>query len=353
MENLDIEKIVPIFQKAMVGDREAVARLTLQPMAGDASTRRYFRIHTGSRSLVVMLLPEDIHKSDEITKDGPQNELPFLQVARFLAKGGIRVPDVVLSQVRDRVIILEDVGDDTIERLLQQGANKQALYKAAIRQMVKIHKWAHEHPEPSCICFNRAFDWDLLMWECHHFTQWGMEALTGRALTGKEQKVLDLAFETIVRHLTAVPQGFVHRDFQSRNLMLHDQELVVIDFQDALIGPYIYDITALLRDSYVYFNPRETEFYLDYFYDLRKDAGLETESKEAFLKTFHFQTIQRKLKDAGRFVFIDRQKGNPKFLPNIPRSLNYAVSSMSMFSEFDEARALITDWLAEFMQGEP
>lgn len=349
MESANLERVLPILKAAINNDADAAIQLQLHAMDGDASTRRYFRIRVDGVSYVVMYLPEDLHKSDEITKVHIHGDLPFLQVAAFLAKGGIVVPDIVLSRVNERVLILEDLGDDTFEKLLKRGVDKTELYTSAIREMVRIHKWAFENPDPDCICFKRFFDRDLLSWECHHFIEWGIEALADRKLSMGETGLFNLMFNQIVEHLVSVPQGFVHRDYQSRNLMQHNNTLAVIDFQDALMGPYIYDITALLRDSYVFFDEMETDFYLDYFYEQRKKAGLPMESRTDFQKTFYFQTIQRKLKDAGRFVFIDREKGNPKFLPNIPRSLRYALDSMKQFPEFDEARGLIETSLSAFI----
>src|SRR5205823_7257256 len=97
----------------------------------------------------------------------------------------------------------------------------------------------------------RAFDEDLYDWELHHFREWGLEAWSGQKPTADERGQLDANFRRISRELAAAPRGFTHRDYQSRNLMLKDGELVVIDFQDALQGPRQYDLVALLRDSYV------------------------------------------------------------------------------------------------------
>jgi aminoglycoside/choline kinase family phosphotransferase len=189
-----------------------------------------------------------------------------------------------------------------------------------------------------------------LTWEFHHFLEWGIEDLTGKPLDPEEQVLFDAFVEDVVGTLTRTIQGFVHRDFQSRNLMVKDGAIAVIDFQDALIGPYVYDITALLRDSYVMFDAEETDFYLDRYRELRVEAGLPTESRDEFVRTFHLQAIQRKLKDAGRFVFIDRVKHNPKFLPNIPRSLRYAVDSMALFPRFDRVRRIIETRLGAYLE---
>src|SRR5262249_984311 len=111
-------------------------------------------------------------------------------------------------------------------------------------------------------------------------------------------------------------RGFVHRDYQSRNLMVREgasgAELVWIDFQDALLGPRVYDLVALLNDSYQTFDRGFVEARLD---DFARTSGLDEAARVALGREFDVVTVQRKLKDAGRFVFIDRVKKNPAFLP--------------------------------------
>ena len=335
-------------KKAVFGDPDAALELGLTAMAGDASSRRYYRVRVDGESFVVMLLPQEI-RSEEITKVEQGKENPFLEVARYLQEGGVGVPRIVEARPQERIIILEDLGDGTFERLLKQGYDKFELYRAAIREMVKMHRWAYINPQPDCICFKRSFDADLLAWEFHHFVEWGVEALLGKKLSSAQQREVDSMFSSIIKRLTTTYQGFVHRDFQSRNLLMKDGRVRVIDFQDALIGPFIYDLTALLRDSYVFFSDDETSYFIEYYHIERKKAGLPTPEIGEMEELFYLQTIQRKLKDAGRFVYIDRVKGNPKFLQNIPRSLFYAFSAMERFPEFQRAREVLEGLLEGFI----
>jgi hypothetical protein len=97
---------------------------------------------------------------------------------------------------------------------------------------------------------------------------------------------------------------FVHRDYQSRNLMVRASGAICwIDFQDALLGPRVYDLVALLNDSYQEFDRAFVEARLDEF---AAAAGLGKDERALLGREFDYVTVQRKLKDAGRFVFIDR-----------------------------------------------
>ena len=114
-------------------------------------------------------------------------------------------------------------------------------------------------------------------------------------------------------------------------------ELVWIDFQDALLGPRVYDLVALLNDSYQSFDRAFIEARLD---EYAAEAGLDGAGREALGREFDVVTVQRKLKDAGRFVFIDRVKKNPSFLPYIEPSLAKVRGALGRLEDEPDMREL-------------
>jgi aminoglycoside/choline kinase family phosphotransferase len=138
----------------------------------------------------------------------------------------------------------------------------------------------------------------------------------------------------LVTQLLALPQGFVHRDFQSRNLMwtprADGDQIVVIDFQDALQGPRVYDLVALLCDSYVDLEQSLQETMVRRY---AERANMTTAEADQFQQGFWRVALQRKLKDAGRFIYIDRVRGNPDFLRWFPQSLRYVGRALSQCGE--------------------
>ena len=138
-----------------------------------------------------------------------------------------------------------------------------------------------------------------------------------------ERHELDALFDRLTDALVKHPQGFVHRDYQSRNLMWKDDELVLIDFQDAMRGPRVYDLVALLCDSYVSIDEDLQRAMIKRYAATR---ALDSEALEA---EFWEQAIQRKLKDAGRFIYIDRVRKNPGFLVSFPQSIEYVRRALS------------------------
>jgi aminoglycoside/choline kinase family phosphotransferase len=323
-----------------------VSRAPVVRLAGHASLRSYWRVGAPPRSLVVMVLPPGA-EPEEVTKGGAPAVDPFVDVQRYLAAIGVRVPAIHAFYEREGLMVLEDLGDEMLEARLLAGAAKEPLYEAAIDQLARLRARAEARPE-GCIAFRRAFDRDLYRWELDHFVEWGLEAWKGRTLSPAEKAVVDRAFDSIARALEAEPEGFTHRDYQSRNLMiLPSGEQAVIDFQDALLGPRQYDLVALLRDSYVELEAPFVEAMLRrYLERLRAEGGPMLEHGP-FREVFDLLTVQRKLKDAGRFVFIDRVKKNPGFLPSIPASLRYVRAAFARRPDLAELQTVLARHVPE------
>src|SRR5215472_13728361 len=227
--------------------RDQVALATGRPqdgapvlqLKGDASNRSYLRVGRWPDSHVVMVMPPGPQKSEEASNGGPPKELPFVNVHRYLDGLGVRVPRILRYDAAAAMIVLEDLGDVTFERALD-GVAPEALYGPAVDLLARMRAAAEAHPDPSCLAFTRAFDEELYTWELHHFREYGLEAWSGETPEPAERQRLEAAFTSIARRLAAAPRGFTHRDYQSRNLMVKEGELVVIDFQDALQGPRQY-----------------------------------------------------------------------------------------------------------------
>lgn len=316
-------------------------QIKLTKLRGDASTRSYFRLEIppsediadGPRSVIVMLLPEDAFRSDEGGDQPEPERLPFLEVAELLRTRGIPVPAIYVEDLKRRVILLEDLGDVTFERALRtaQGAQRQSFYEDAVDLLVEMHNRCADLP-PSSIAARRRFGRGLLQWELDHFAEWGLEALFG-PLDREADATLRATFSRIVRDIETMPSGFVHRDYQSKNLMVSETgRITILDFQDALQGPRAYDLVALLCDSYVSLDLELQEALIDRYAALRHIPP-ETLRHEVWTVALH-----RKLKDAGRFVYIDRVRRNPDFLEWYPQSLVYvgrAAAQLDRYEAFD------------------
>ncbi len=327
--------------------------LSIVTMPGGASLRHYHRVDVAGgtpNSLVIMELGENATKSDEVVKGAMPAELPFINIQRYLSTGGVAVPAIYRYDAENGLLYLEDLGDLTFEsRVAKAGDDvRRAYYRAAIDQLVELQRYAAEHRDEGCVAFTRAFDFDLLLWELDHFREYGLDA-QNLAITPAERTELDRQFRLIAGRLADQPRGFVHRDYQSRNLMVQDRpdgggfRLRVIDFQDALLGTAAYDLVGLLRDSYVALAPALLDELVGYHAE-RADADAAE-----FGRLFDLQTVQRKLKDAGRFVFIDRVKKNPSYLVHIPSSLRYVGRALGRLPELSSVREILGQRLPEIL----
>jgi N-acetylmuramate 1-kinase len=337
--------------------RGAVARATgrdargepVRRLAGHASMRSYWRVGTPPSSWVVMALPADT-RPEEVTKGDAPLVNPFVDVQRYLRDLGVRVPEIVAFLEDDPaggLMVLEDLGDEMLETRLLAGGDRRALYQTAIDQLARLRAAAEQRPG-GCLAFTRAFDHELYRWELDHFREWLLEAWKGAELSPAERQALDGEFDRIARALDAEPKGFTHRDYQSRNLMvLPSGEQAVIDFQDALLGPRQYDLVALLRDSYVELPPDLVDDLLLRYLDRLAAAGGPRLEYGPFREVFDLLTVQRKLKDAGRFVFIDRVKKNPGFLVSIPASLRYVREAFVRRPDLERLQGLLARYVPE------
>lgn len=316
-------------------------------LAGQASSRMYFRVGTPPQSHVVMVMPVDgAKKSDEASKGPAPTELPFVNVHRYLDKLGVRVPKIHHYDEPAGMMVIEDLSDQTFEAELAR-VDRSKLYTQAVELLAHLRYQAEKNADASCLAFTRAFDEELYDWELHHFREWGMEAWSGRKPEGDERSELDAHFKRIAAELAAAPRGFTHRDYQSRNIMVKNGELIVIDFQDALQGPRQYDLVALLRDSYVELPRDFVDGMLDAYIVKFEQLSREKIDVKPFKAFFDLLTVQRKMKDAGRFEFINRVKGNPGFLVSIPASLRYVKTALDAQPQLGPLRKIVAKYVPE------
>jgi aminoglycoside/choline kinase family phosphotransferase len=314
------------------------ADVRVEKLRGEASLRSYYRVETSLATparAIVMRLPDS----------GPGGYVPgetfgFTNVQAYLRRLALPVPEIYVDRKEAGLLALEDLGEQTFAARLAATARSawRTLYDSAVSLLAALHERTEE-PDPRCVAFSRSFDAKLLGWELDHFREWGLEAL-GHTLSATERALFDAQKELLVASLLALPQGFAHRDYQSRNLMwARPDHLVLIDFQDALMGPFVYDLVALLCDSYVALDAELQE------HAIRRYARLRGFPYEAVRQAFDLCAVQRKLKDTGRFVFIDRVRKNPDFLPAFAPSLRYVERALQGVPALQPLRTLIANKL--------
>lgn len=328
----------------------------LTPLAGDASNRRYYRASLAGGppdSVIVMQLaePESFKQSEEAVSGGIHqiSELPFVNVMSHLAKANVPVPALHYYDQSAGLLYLEDFGDVTLAEAVGQAdvPSMESRYKQAVNVLVQMQIHATTPADPGCVAFHRTFDVPLLMWEFDHFLEYGIAARRGKPLPDDEATAIRREFERIAELLAGQPRVFTHRDYHSRNLMVDRLRLGVIDFQDALMGPATYDLASLLRDAYIQLDEALVDDLVGYYLDRMAERRFVWTNRAAFRRLFDLTSIQRNLKAAGRFVYIDRVKGNPKFLADIPRVLSYVKRNLEKYPELNTLRKYLSPLVPE------
>lgn len=333
MRELDPDALERLVVRAMGRRPERV-----DAMPGGASTRRYLRVSAGGTSAVAMFVPDAA--PEEVTHGAVSARWPFLEVHALLDARGVRVPRVLGEACDDGLLLLEDLDDLTLAAFLERSPERrEEVYRLAVTDLARAQKMLRDLPDGS-IVRGRAFDETLLRWELDHFREWGLDARE-RELSPADRATFDAVADRLAQRIAALPRGFVHRDYQSRNLMVKEPggglELVWIDFQDALLGPRAYDLVALLQDSYQSFDRAFVDARLD---DFAREAGLDAKGRADLGRELDLVSVQRKLKDAGRFVFIDRVKKNPSFLDYVEPTLAKVRASLARLADDEDMRAL-------------
>ncbi len=328
----------------------------LSPLEGDASNRRYYRIALGEKpphSVILMQLAdqEGFKQSEEAVSGTAAAiaELPFTNVRRHLARAGVAVPTLYHHDEAAGLLYLEDFGDVTLAEACRQveDAELTNLYRAAVEMLVRIHTKATSPANPGCIAFHRSFDVALLNWEFEHFLEFGVVARNGRPMCANDMQAIQAEFHKLAELIASQPRVFTHRDYHSRNLMVHGKRIGVLDFQDALLGPPTYDLASLLRDAYREVDDSLIEDLLAYYQDQVAKQRPASMRRPGFRRLFDLTSIQRNLKAAGRFVYIERVKGNPKFLEDVPRTLGYVRRNLLRYPELANLHKLLALYVPE------
>jgi aminoglycoside/choline kinase family phosphotransferase len=307
----------------------------LTALAGDASSRRYHRAHLSGgapASLIVMELPEDSAlplSSEELAifKEAPK-ELPFLNVHRFLSSVGVNVPEIYGQWENEGILLLEDLGDTALWDRVQGLSDHEvvAWYRKAIDELLNLQIRGTAKRDKSCIAFHQRFDLKLYLWEFEHFIEWGLEKRPGAKVAASLLDALRKAFGEIAAILDGQTACLNHRDYHSWNLMIHNDAVRVIDFQDALLAPPQYDLASLLNDRVTdrVVRPDIEEKLVGYYMDRRRAMTGQAIAEEEFFEVYRLSAIQRDLKVVGRFYYLDlvkRKSGYMKFVPPTVRRL--------------------------------
>jgi N-acetylmuramate 1-kinase len=271
--------------------------------------------------------------------------LPFVNVGRLLEAMPVPTPRLLGYDNALGILALQDLGDVTLQAHLGTQAFQAhaALYRNAVAHIVTMQTRGAALASPEYLPYGVAFDADKLGWELDFFLRHYLSAYRNAVLPQPEFEAVRAEFRIIIEELAGEPRVLCHRDYHSRNLMLSQGQLYLIDFQDARMGPDTYDLASLRRDSYVDLNDLAINELIAYFLALKGGTVAEAD----FRARFDVMALQRNLKAMGTFGYQTTTRQNPVYIQYMPRTLRYVRDTLQRYPRFGRLLELLSPYIEE------
>ena len=295
---------------------------------GDASGRRYWRLPQG---LIFMFAPP------------PEDILPFLRVQHRFSRANLPVPRVLAARTDLGFVLLEDLGKTDLKAALDAGGDADRWMRRAMTLILRLQRAGQGRvalpPLPS---FSTARMKD----ESALFTDWYLGRHLGMILDESQTDFLQALFAVLRESAAAQPQVWVHRDFHARNLMVREDTglLAMIDFQDAVRGPWTYDLASLLWDRYWdWGRARRDAWSLDFLAAMFRH-GAALPSPADFLLSVRRMALQRNLKILGIFCRLAYRDGKSGYLDFLPRFWTYVMDALDADPQLRSYQEIFAPW---------
>lgn len=286
---------------------------SLASASSDASFRRYFRVSG------------DHGEPSRIAMDAPpprEDCRPFVSIGATLKAMSLNVPQVIAADLERGFLLLTDLGSRPyLHELEANPSHADRLYRDAIDALVRMQQSGRESQD-------RLPDYDekLLRAELSLFHDWLCETHLDLTFSAADEAAWQGCCDILVSSALSQRQVFVHRDYHSRNLMVTaENNPGILDFQDAVQGPWTYDLVSLLKDCYIRWPARFIAGHTNYFLrQVSADSGCVVD-ESAFCREFDLMGVQRHLKAAGIFARLLHRDGKEGYLCDVPRTLGYVA----------------------------
>ncbi len=309
-------------------------KIFLTPLAGDASTRRYWRVRfaDGAPYSTAILM--------KMSESPTLGERSFSNVGAYLQEIGVAVPQIYYEEPREQLLLLEDCSDNLLQEAIKNKSSEE-ISNYYFLALDEIFKMQFSKAKRLCVAFDLAFDTEKLMWELIFFKQHTLLNYLKASFSLQEEKTLTSFFLLLAQFLSEEPRYFTHRDYHSRNLMVQNGKIRVIDFQDARMGPCQYDLVSLVYDAYVTLPKKVTLSLIRSFKQEHKKREKNHFSDAQFDKALDWMLLQRSLKAAGTFGYMAVERNNRSYLQYLPRVFDLTLGVLEKYSEFNEAKKIL------------
>ena len=299
------------------------------PLAGDASSRKFYRFKLNNKSQIIVLA----------TKQKYKNLIAYSAINKFLISHNILAPKLYKKNFRKGIVVIEDFGDFSFHKILSKKKNQIKNYKKLIDLLIKIQKIK---PKLKIKSFGHKshkigkYSKKYLHQESDLFFEWYLPLFFTNKKIRKIKKKIRKILSNLYDELNFSNSCFVHRDYHSQNLIKVGNRIGVIDSQDALIGNPAYDLASLIDDVRI-----KTSFKLKkklFNYYLKKAPVKYKSEFKNFLEDFNILSVQRSLKIIGIFSRLFKRDGKKQYLSFIPYTWKLLEARMrsEIFSELQK-----------------
>lgn len=307
------------FRKAF-GDIPGL-RIKKKKLKGDGSERQWYRLKSGRHCLI--MADHGIRENRSVSEVDA-----FVHIGQHLYRQGVSVPQIYFFDTFCGLVFLDDLGDVNLQQAARLTPNPQSLvrlYKSVIDQLIKLSLRGAENFDPAWTYQTAHYDQQLIVEkECRYFQEAFLKGYLGLR-TRSQDLAADFA-SLAQKALQYSNTGFMHRDMQSRNIMIKNHQVYFIDFQGGRFGPVQYDLASLLIDPYVELPDTLQAKLLDYSIDAL--SGLAAVEPKKFRRCYNYCSLTRNLQILGAFAFLSRVKGKHYFENFIPAALQTLRSNL-------------------------
>ena len=312
------------------------------PLAGDASARRFFRVGAQplgrGESCVLILFPLPARK--EI--------FHYLLQSICLQQAGLPVPELYQSGYDSGFLLVEDCGDDHLQGAVSSLPKEDLrdLYLMALDLLLKMQKEIVPERYPDSPATRTAFDQKTFNRELQHFLMHTIEGYYKARLSPEDRDAFDSYFSSVCREVISQPMFYCHRDYHSRNLMVSGGSLRLIDFQDARMGPYTYDLVSLLEDPYANLSTDLRQELRGYYFS-RMASLMKINIVKDFERDYDMMSIQRLLKAAGTFGYMFMKKGKRWYVEHLSEVFQIVDNILERNQEMRGLRELLRKYVKD------
>jgi aminoglycoside/choline kinase family phosphotransferase len=284
---------------------------TWSRLGGDGSNRIFYRLSNNQHSIIVMDNPP-------VEENAEKENMSYLKIGKHLLNRGIPVPFIYKHDLERGWFIMEDLGDNNLQQAALTPSNLIGIYKKVVELLVEMQLEGRGGFDSDWCYQTKRYDgFTMKKFESDYFSTY---FLRGMLELKQDLSELKSSFKHLVQRASIADSDFfLHRDFQSRNLIIKDDKIRIIDWQGGRLGPLQYDLASLLIDPYVGLKNNHREILYDYY--LKFIEGRIPGISDSFTRYYPYLAVQRNLQILGAFSYLGKIQGKKGFLSYIPPAL--------------------------------